>query len=496
MQDKKEEKMSRDEIIKYVDVLIEEHKNSYDKRLTLLLYEFFLRANEKFDWTKQEFLKKYENFRNNVKVIKIKNIGKFTGYFHYKEDKPQNNGIYLNKYLIRTINKNSVEDYKYIIDNFFHEALHATDLNNKDDKLIEFGLCNIDRSNNEENSKDEMLNEYANVVSASLISSDEPMYTDDLAINFADNGSYSELNLPGSIMCATFGITEIELAKMKDKGRKTFDLYLKEKFPYLDTDIVVTAFGDNLNLIYSSTINKDEENVSLGLQNIVDTALETMTIRMRESFSSNINIEEKLERIYFEIYKIGLLLKKIDANHNLEENKKVCNLERLERVCELLGRVHLYKRFLNNRNKFTNEEIEQIYDCIKHSDIDEDRDLGDKLIESKFEEDYQDDEYSIYNIAQKYYLQSNEPINDNTELIEQIRNSFKKPSIKEKLKKVIEKIKGKETVSLPVQDDIVDEAKFINRIKYEMPIINDRNISSSNQNTINGELEIENEQGE
>ena len=47
MQRDQKDKMSKEEIIKYVDDLIKANKR-YDKRLAPLLYDFFLRANEKF----------------------------------------------------------------------------------------------------------------------------------------------------------------------------------------------------------------------------------------------------------------------------------------------------------------------------------------------------------------------------------------------------------------------------------------------------------------
>lgn len=76
MQSTQEDKMSREEIIKCVDDLIKANKKSYDKKLAPLLYEFFLRANEKFEWNREEFLEKYQNFKNNVKILKITDMEK------------------------------------------------------------------------------------------------------------------------------------------------------------------------------------------------------------------------------------------------------------------------------------------------------------------------------------------------------------------------------------------------------------------------------------
>lgn len=178
MQSTQEDKMSRKEIVKYVDKLIKQNKKTYDKMLSKLLYEFFLRANEKFEWSREEFLEKYQNFSNNVKIIKFEEIeplGKFS---------VPNRAIYLNKQILEIINillENNIIN-NYIIDNLFHECLHATDLQKDNGKIAKWGLTEVidDYSTNE---KDTMFDEYANVLSASLISSDKPMYEDDLGIN-------------------------------------------------------------------------------------------------------------------------------------------------------------------------------------------------------------------------------------------------------------------------------------------------------------------------
>lgn len=120
MQNIKEDKMSKEEIIKYVDNLIKANKR-YDKRLTPLLYDFFLRANEKFEWSREEFIHKYENFRNNVKKIKFKRLKKDIGGRFSSIDR----AIIINKNSLKEIEENnSIND---LIEDFFHECLHATD---------------------------------------------------------------------------------------------------------------------------------------------------------------------------------------------------------------------------------------------------------------------------------------------------------------------------------------------------------------------------------
>lgn len=70
------------------------------------------------------------------------------------------------------------------------------------------------------NELDTMFNEYANVLSTDLIASEEPMYYDKWGIETRNYKAYGDLNWPGSMMCAALGISEIELAKLKDQRER------------------------------------------------------------------------------------------------------------------------------------------------------------------------------------------------------------------------------------------------------------------------------------
>lgn len=490
MQSKQEDRMSRKEIVKYVDKLIKQNKKTYDKMLSKLLYEFFLRANEKFEWSREEFLEKYQNFSNNVKIIKfeeIESLGRFS---------VPNRAIYLNKQILEIINillENNIIN-NYIIDNLFHECLHATDLQMNNGKIAKWGLTEVidDYSTNE---RDTMFDEYANVLSASLISSDKPMYEDNLGINVINIGSYRELNFPGSIICSALDIQEIELAKLKDKGIEKFNLYLKDKFQYVNTELLLDIFKINLNLINNADNNVDKENIALGVGNIVDASLIAIESRIKMAFIESSKTEELLERSYYSVYKIKRLLEKVDAEYEIEDDKDIYNFERFEIIDNLLNRLKLYKSFLDNKDLFTNAEKGQIYNSIIHYNKDKnDIDLGKEIIESKFDKEYQNEEFNIEEIAKKYYLQSNESLNDNTELIEKVKKSFTRQTIKEKLEKVIQKVKNKKTFlllesgkmiktqQLPMQSNKNCKTNLRNSVKYETPIIHD--ISTEQQKVL------------
>ena len=93
-------------------------------------------------------------------------------------------------------------------------------------------------------------------------------------------------------------------------------------------------------------------------------------------------------------------------------------------------------------------------------------------------------EFDIEEIVKKYHLQSNEPLNDNTALIEQVKKSFIKPTIKEKFKKVIG-IEQEEFPMLPSVTEVLKptvQSNMRNDIRYETPIIHDR--SAEQQDTL------------
>lgn len=486
MQSSQENKMSKEEIIKYVDDLIKANKRAYDKRLSPLLYEFFLRANKKFEWSRKEFLEKYQNFRNNVKEIKITDMKKvgmpsfWTGGFSYGEKK----GIYLNEKYIENVKNEPTEKNidVYIIDTLFHECLHATDLTMENEDIKQYGLYHS--GNNNEG--DTMLNEYANVLSSTLISSNKTMYTDNCGIDFTNNGSYENLKCPGEIICAALDITEPQLAKLKDKGGDLFYEYLQDKFPYVDIEDTLDVFKSSLNVIYNASMSKDKENISLGLKNMIDAASNLISSRLDFiKWKDKKEALETLERIYYDIYKCGKIVKSVDRIYELEGNNKVFNSDTLSVGEGLVKRVKVYNRFLNNEDLFTLQEKILIESSIN----------PEKLIESKFDDDYIDLEFDIEEIVRKYYPQSNDPLNDNTKLIEYVKETILKPTIKENISKAIsieseeisklEKLEKSEMPDIERTEKLTtkeqEAANFRNSIKYEKTIIHNRSEEKEEQ---------------
>ena len=261
-------------------------------------------------------------------------------------------GIFLNKERLKKIKENPEDGviYTRIINPFFHECQHATDLLIDDGIVVNYGLYEI-LEEDTVNKKDTMFYEYANVLSSTIIASDKPMYYDNSAIIPENTAGYEDLILPGSIICSAFDMSEIELAKFKDKGRDVFNLHLKNKF--LAPETILDAFESNLNTIFNASKNNDKQNIALAVGSIVDVAVIAINGRIRQSFLEGENIKENLERIYYNIYKIQKILEKVDAEYEIEDDKEIYNFERAKTIQELLDIVKLYKKFLDNRDLFT-----------------------------------------------------------------------------------------------------------------------------------------------
>lgn len=370
-----------------------------------------------------------------------------------------------------------------------------------DKKAIKYGLYEI-YEDGELNKKDTMFNEYANVLSSTLISSNKTMYTDKYGIDFRNNGSYANLKCPGELICATFDITEPQLAKLKDKGRNSFYEYLQNKFPYANIEDTLEVFKSSLNVIYNASMSKDKENVSLGFKNMIEAANNLIENRLKHTLSQGENRKETLERIYYDIYKCGQIVKSVDRIYKLEGNNKVFNSDTLSIGVGLEERVKIYNRFLDNEELFTQEEKE----LIKNGEN------AKEIIENKFDDDYIDLEFDIEEIVKKYYPQSNKPLNDNTELIKYVRKAFRKPiskRISEKVTELIDKIKNKNLKLLPLTDleekeevpiqiakqtNKLKSANFKNSVKYETPIIHD--ISTEQQEALRNNEESTRDENE
>lgn len=391
------EEISRGEIIRYVDILVKEHRFSYDRRIIPLLYEFFLRSAEKFNWDKERFLTKYINFKKFTKKIAFKELPEQT------KGKVDHNkkAMYINKQYIQLLREKG--EYDDFIDTFNHECLHKTDLCIRNGKLISQGLYKV-KDETYISQIDTMLDEMANESATYIISSTKALNKTTMPFMLNTNG-YQMESVAFSIMCSAFDISEIQVGQLKDKGREEFDKYLNDKYPYINIDKVLNVFATGINAI--------EKAGNYINNNIIDVACHVMYKRIMNAFLQTTDHEEFVERMTFDIFKMNVNVVFFDRES--------------ERISELGEVFKIYKKFVYNKDRYSVEEKEAILQGIREGYIDE------VLINSKVAPNYQEKKYSLKEIMYKYYPQSDEPLNDNTQLIKQLEKNFAKPTIMEKI---------------------------------------------------------------
>jgi len=443
MEQMQREEISEKDITIYVDMLLQKHRFLYDKRVAPLLYEFFLRSHKTFNWSKDEFLDKYINFDTNVKKIRFKKLEKNTAEMNFID-----NAIYINQEILSELKNANEETYNNFINAFYHENSHAIDFYNRNGKRIH-GLLKIEDNEEKDVDEDILFNEYANIITSALISSNTGLYSESTKALPKLLG-YSDLHIPGAIMCTAFGISEKKIAELKDKGREEFDKYFKEKYPYLKTDVIIEAFRDNFNLIDNSVNNEDKENIILGHKNTIEIANEIIRLRLKNAFIQKPD-EEFTQRVYLNLEKIYTLKEEIIKTYKIDEVDLAQVREDWIYIAKLFN---FYKKFKDNEEIISNDGQVKILEQIKEGKLDIET-LKSEIGVEKLNEGI---DYDPKEIADKYYSDLTKPLNDNTELIEHLRKAFSRPTIKERLENI--KNKFKRIKQLPIPDAPQSRVEF------------------------------------
>lgn len=447
MENQKKGSITKDEIIKYVDILVKKHKSTYDKRLIPLLYEFFLRSSIKFNWDRKTFLTKYNNFSENTKIIKFAPLEAGTWGVATKDK------ILINNAILKQLKKGSKYDKLIVI--FNHECLHHIDYEGETRKkwryeeqeiIIMDGLYKIENGSYKNSDMHAILDEVANTCAEYIISSNEPM-NKTMPI-YLNTSGYSMCKYAFSIMCATLDISEIEMAYLKGRGRKYFDEYLKHKYPELDTNIIVECFEISLNAIFnkSQQNEKDEPDINKAYEALLNVSNKVIYERTCNAFTQENDVEETVERLIFDIYKIKELIKLVNRKGNITIDVLLNQLAIYEKQ---MHEIKLYRKFAYCKKQYPIEIMDKIMLDIEAGKI------NGELIERNFL-DYEEKNYRIQEIIDKYYAVPTEPLNDNTNLIEKLEKEFMKSSIKDKNEE-----KGK------ISRQSTPEVSFIQSMKVE-----------------------------
>lgn len=291
------------EKIAYEVIMLLQQKE-YNKTFIPFIKEYFYRSAQIYNWNKDELEKKISNFKNSVDSIELKALkNKCAQYF------PKEKAIYINK---------NVKSYsnEIIIKNIFREFGHASNYTKIDNKVYENGLYTVPKGSIDE----KMLNEYAEEVAANYLTGRVPysnyLYTT-CRVSQNDRKDYNnKIAYLASMFSAAFGISEFEIAKLKDKGRARFEEYFRARFEYMDTTKYINEF-------FSIVAN---------VQNAKDGAFSTKEISEQYAKMYNLSIEILNNREEYESKNTDINNKRInDLNINYARYKIVDTFKQAKR---------------------------------------------------------------------------------------------------------------------------------------------------------------------
>lgn len=348
--------ISREEILedaymkKQIDVVL----LRYEERFRPIIQEYIARSAKVYGWTKDEFDKKVRNYLQNISSIeftkKIEGHGISTmGCWSYRNKK-----FYVKADTVL------VKDDE-ILDVFFHEQEHATDVvirNNQDE--LEGGL--------QYNS----INEYATEIGAIHLVGNKT-YEDELCFTHRMNG-YGDIKYAGSMMAAALGISEFEFARLRDKGNEEFKRYFQEKFNYIDIENELERFDDILDGIINAPSIINMREMSEGYAYMYNMANRILTARLEHERKEV--LPENLEEFDF---KSRYEMSKIANNIKLAKRRLFLQNKYIKPIIEDDTIIKSYSKITSDDRKQYLALVERLYpeknikfdnrDILRHTNI-------------------------------------------------------------------------------------------------------------------------------
>lgn len=269
--------------------------NKYVPYLEPIIFEFFRRSAIVYNWDEDDFIKKVNNFANNVKAFEIS----------HKNDEKSIAGEFSAFYKNITIPKDTVirlalglESYEGVLETLFHEMRHATDYTDRNNSRYEDGM-NIKSRMNINTEKIDFINEKFVEGGAQLVTGAK--YADKLKTSLAFDG-YESFAKPLGMLSSAVGLSDIELLKIGEKGLPKFLDILKKDIPSLD---------ENLEKLFTeySILMKVDESGKLFLRKVKTKVLSRIYQINQEMYDERIEnnppeTEKERDKAEYEQYKI------------------------------------------------------------------------------------------------------------------------------------------------------------------------------------------------
>lgn len=281
----------KDIISKVQEVL--DRKPEWDSRIKHLIIPFFLRSQKIYDWNADEFQERLNQIDLKIDKIEFEELRDITNLGGTAIDK-----IQLNSRVF--FDKNGNPEYP-VMETLFHELAHNTDVNKREgittkealqDAALGFGR----------------FYEWTNTVFERLASGkDFYKKSDAMEINESGYGALAPL---GSMLSCALGISEIEFAKIKDRGKDYEDQYLEKLFPGEASSVLERAkkIFDKYELDTYLSISKKSHNQNL-LNEMYSECIEIMKKRIENDLNRG-DIESSEEYKKHQMF----FLKKMNVN--------------------------------------------------------------------------------------------------------------------------------------------------------------------------------------
>ena len=210
------EKPTEEYIVSKVQAVLD-RKPEYDNRIKHLIIPFFIRSQKIYDWDIDEFQERLNQVDLKIDKIVFEDLGNITTMGSTGVDKIKlNSRIFLDKKgkLVWPVNKT-----------IFHELGHVTDKNDRASIRTKEALQDVLLSSE----YSARFYEWCNTVFEKLASG-ESFYKRNNPMRLSQSG-YEGLAPLGSMLSCALGISEIEFAKIKDKGKEYEKQFLEKMFP-------------------------------------------------------------------------------------------------------------------------------------------------------------------------------------------------------------------------------------------------------------------------
>ena len=210
-------KISEEVIVSKVQAVLA-RKPNYDARIKHLIIPFFIRSQKIYDWDMDEFQERLNEIDLKIDTIVFEDLENITTMGTTAMEK-----IKLNSRVFFDKNGKNVWPVEKTL---FHELGHNTDSNDRE------GITSKEKLQTVLASEGGRFYEWTNTVFERLVNG-QRFYKKDDAMQLSQSG-YEALAPLGSMLSCALGVSEIEFARIKDKGKAYEEKLLEEMFPSIE----------------------------------------------------------------------------------------------------------------------------------------------------------------------------------------------------------------------------------------------------------------------